>query len=306
MKKTHELLKIFAAWLENPENEIMQSAEDQEVETVAVAVIEAAEVLKQAAEQLGEFSSEDEPVEEDSPAEVIKDFCVITWTEKDGIQSVSPDMSKAEADKLCAILRAANPKWLKCDVEPVSSNKKVAGEITPEIIDDLAALAELLDKTGDEFLVKQASVLDELLMTLASPKNAIAAAKKLEDDRLEQLKAKYKTPKEKLDEYNKVADVEKAIEKSPYSEQYRPLNGAAGMLSQRSCVEHPGAQLSRVGEHTWQCCLDKKIYNYETGFTLMDGSVVPGGDVSLQTKIDQNSQHQIFDSRSSKLGINNK
>jgi len=57
-----------------------------------------------------------------------------------------------------------------------------------------------------------------------------------------------------------------------------------GSLSARTCPEHHGVQLRRVGEHTWQCDLDKKNYNYQTGFTMANGVKIPGGDVANQQK----------------------
>ena len=59
-----------------------------------------------------------------------------------------------------------------------------------------------------------------------------------------------------------------------------------------------------MGEHVWQCDLDKKIYNYETGFELNNGSKVPGGDVSEQTQGLNIPFHSIFDTREGRLGYN--
>ena len=96
----------------------------------------------------------------------------------------------------------------------------------------------------------------------------------------------------------KVADSIKAIDNS--IKEYRPLEAP---LSTRTCPDHPGAQIARVGEDTYQCSLDKKVYNYKGGFTTMKGNVIPGGDVSAQTQAlgDRAIEHMSFDTRESKL-----
>src|SRR5271165_732149 len=169
---------------------------------------------------------------------------------------------------------------IKAGAEEVSKVEPEV-DITSEKLDELAAVAAAFDESGDELLMKQAGVLDDFLFTFAAPKNAVAAAKQMEDDRIEQLKKKYKDPKVKQDEMNKVSDSIKDIEKSPSYKKYRVLEAP---LSTRVCPEH-FCQIARVGEHRWQCCLDGKIYDYDTGFTTLDGNRVPGGDVSEQTKI---------------------
>jgi hypothetical protein len=54
----------------------------------------------------------------------------------------------------------------------------------------------------------------------------------------------------------------------------------------------------------WQCELDKKSYNFETGFELTNGAQVPGGDVANQTQVLEIPYHAIFDSREDRLGYN--
>jgi hypothetical protein len=72
-------------------------------------------------------------------------------------------------------------------------------------------------------------------------------------------------------------------------------------LSTRYCPDHPGVPLMRVGDHQAQCELDKKIYNYETGYTLNNGSKVPGGDVSQQTAVLDIPYYSIFTTREDRL-----
>ncbi len=171
-------------------------------------------------------------------------------------------------------------------------------ELTSEKLEDLAALADIFDKSNDDFLKKQASVLDEILLTISAPKNALAQAKEKENSRIEELKKKYNLAKDGLDQ-EKIADSEKAIKDSPAGKVYRPLEAP---LSTRTCPDHPGAQVGRVGEHSWQCSLDKKIYNFDIGFETLKGNKVPGGNVESQTP-QREEYHTTFDTRESKLGL---
>lgn len=182
------------------------------------------------------------------------------------------------------------------EIEPPSESK-----ITPESIERTAALAAVLDASGDPELKKQASVLDELLLSIAAPPNAYAERKDLQDQRLVELKKKYEDPGKELRETNKIADSEKAIDKSDMTKVYNILEAP---LSTRYCPDHPGVQIARVGEHMWQCELDKKSYNFETGFELANGSKVPGGDVAQQTQGLNVPYHAIFDTREGRLGYN--
>jgi hypothetical protein len=182
------------------------------------------------------------------------------------------------------------------EIEPPAESK-----ITPEAIEQTAALAAMFDASGDPELKKQASVLDELLLSIAAPPHAYAERKDLQDQRLVELKKKYENPTQELNETNKTADAEKIIDKSNMTKTYKVLEAP---LSTRYCPDHPGVQIARVGEHMWQCELDKKSYNFETGFELTNGAQVPGGDVANQTQVLEIPYHAIFDSREDRLGYN--
>ena len=180
-------------------------------------------------------------------------------------------------------------------VEPVHSF-----ELTPVTIDEMAAVAESFDASGDPLLQKQAAVLDEILMTIAAPRGAKRAAAEAMDARLEELKKKYQGTKEDLDKQISAADSVKKIQDSPYYKQYRILEAP---LSTRHCPDHAGVMLARVAENQYQCALDKKVYNYETGYKTEKGNTVPGGSVENQTQPPHNEAHPIFDTRDSRLGI---
>jgi len=232
-----ELLNAMAAWLASPNNEAMLLAQEDEdcMKIVAQSCVLAAELLKNAAEEV--------------------------------------DVLEPQADSV----------------------------ITPESVEATAALATAFDASNDPELKKIASVLDELLLTIAAPPNALAQKKQADFNRIEELRKKYQQPGETLKDYNKIGVSEKALQKSKYSKEYK-INDQP--LSSRSCPDHPGAQIARVGEHVWQCELDKKVYNYETGFTLDNGEKVPGGDVSLQTPGSNIPFHSIFDTRDGRLNSN--
>lgn len=179
-------------------------------------------------------------------------------------------------------------------VEPPEESK-----ITPEALDDLAALASAFDASGDPGLKKQASVLDELLLSIAAPPPA--QRQDLLDARTDEIKKKYEDPTKELASLNKTDESHKAIDKSGLTKEYKIMEAP---LSSRYCPDHPGVQIARVGEHMWQCELDKKSYNFETGFSLNNGSRVPGGDVSQQTQAVSVPYHAIFDTREGRLGAN--
>jgi hypothetical protein len=181
-------------------------------------------------------------------------------------------------------------------LEPAEPSK-----ITPNAIEEIASLAAAFDSSGDPELKKQASVLDELLLSISAPPGAIKAAAEKEDARIEELRKKYQKPREELHTMDKTSDSMKAIDKSNMTKRYRIMEAP---LSSRYCPDHPGAQISRVGEHVWQCELDKKIYNFETGFEKENGEKVPGGDVANQTQGISTPFHAIFDTREGRLGYN--
>lgn len=212
----------------------------------------------------------------------------------------------AETDDKCmkivsesCVLAAALLKNAASEVDMVEPPEE--SNITPQSVEQIASLAAAFDASGDSELKKQASVLDELLLSIAAPPNATAAKKAIEESRMETLRQKYKQPNQDLAKTNMLSDAAKVIKDSGMIKEYRILEAP---LSTRTCPEHPGAQISRVGEHTWQCDLDKKIYNYDNGFTLANGAKVPGGSVSEQTQHLSEPTHAIFDSREGRLGYN--
>lgn len=180
------------------------------------------------------------------------------------------------------------------------------GALTPEALDEMAVLASEFDASGDPLLMKQAALLDEILLTIGAPHGVVAAAKRAQDNEVAKIKNKnktetvdlYKFVKEEHDKQNRVVEAVKAI--NDKVKEYRPLEAA---MSTRSCPDHPGAQLGRIGENIYQCSMDKGVYDFQAGFTTMKGNKVPGGDVSTQTQAleEQPNEMMSFDSRESRL-----
>lgn len=169
--------------------------------------------------------------------------------------------------------------------------------LTPESIEEIAEIANAFDQSEDSGLKRTASVLDEILLTIGSDPAALKNMKIAEEDRIDALKKKYEELKNEP-EAQKIADATKAIQSSQYYE-YRPMQQA---LSTRHCPDHAGVQVRRVGDSSWQCSLDKKIYDYTNGYTNLKGEKIPGGDVGNQGGVDMSEVHSAFDTREGRLG----
>lgn len=164
----------------------------------------------------------------------------------------------------------------------------VSEPLDTEGLELIAALATECDKEGSPEMLKIASVLDEILLTIRAPKGSVNKIKQAEDNEIEKLRAKYREEslqhaygdaKLQQDKDNKVEEAEKAIKDKVKT--YRPNEHA---LSTRYSPDMPGVSLMRIGDNVFQCPVTKKVYNYESGFTTADGDRVPGGSVSNQTQ----------------------
>lgn len=180
-------------------------------------------------------------------------------------------------------------------IEPVEESK-----INSDSLDKLAAIAETFDESEDPELKAQASVLDELLLTIAAAPDLLSQKKADENKRLDDLKRQYEKATKEFKEDIREKEALKAIKESKMTEAEIYQGG----LSTRTCPDHPGAQMMRVDDQTWKCGLDGKNYNYFSGFTLDNGMKVPGGDVANQTKMEVPEMSAIFDTRDSRLGSN--
>lgn len=175
-------------------------------------------------------------------------------------------------------------------------------------LETLAGLATEFDKSGDPILMKQAEVLDEILLTIGAQKSKINELKSNQDNEINRLKAVIaEATKENKDLYsfvkayheknNDAEGAKKALEKI---KNYRPMEAS---LSTRTCPDHPGTSVIHIGEDTYQCSLDKAIYNYQAGFTTMNGNKIPGGSVSNQTQqmLDMPNEFTAFNTREQRM-----
>ncbi len=145
-----------------------------------------------------------------------------------------------------------------------------------DAIENLKTVANELDATGDEKLMKQAGMLDDILLTVASSAEATEKFKKEMAQKLVNIKKKSNQNK-----LNLIAASEKDQASTPDKKKdYRPLETG---LSSRQCPDHPGNGLIRVSDGVYQCSLDKKEYDFVNGYTLMNGRKVPGSCVENQT-----------------------
>lgn len=178
---------------------------------------------------------------------------------------------------------------------------KEDSNITSENIEGLAAIATEFDESGDPRLQKQASLIDELLLTISASKDFLKNKRAAEDYREKDLKKKYEDAKKFQDKNINREELEKRIDKSEYMKDYSPMEFG---LKSRYCPDHPGVSVIRLSDSAIQCPLDRKVYDYEIGFKLENGGKVPGGTVEEQTKLDTHQQSSAFFSREERMSEN--
>lgn len=178
--------------------------------------------------------------------------------------------------------------------------------ITEKQLDDMAALATALDNTKNPALQKQASVLDEILLSIAAPKNAIAKAKQANEDEINRLRAElskkrqeeaYEKPREVQSENNLKKEQAKAVDQQV--KKYMPLEAP---LQTRYPPDRPGGQMTRITDGVYQDIVTGIIYDFKNGYTTQKGNVIPGTSVENQTKMlhdNVNKGTSVFETRES-------
>lgn len=230
-----------------------------------------------------------------------KILVIARWLENnDNELLVEAEQCPDYLNKLASSLVQASEVLKDVASEIAATEPAETTSLTPEKLEELAAVAASFDESEDELLKRQASVLDEILLTFAAPTDYIFNLKKAEEDKIDVLKKKYKDVREQLHENVGVKEALDAIQKSPMYKNYRPLEAP---LSARTCLDHPGAQMMRVGDNVWQCSLDHKIYDYEAGFNTLNGDKIPPTSVAEQTPSHSEEGHQMFDTRPQRLGV---
>jgi hypothetical protein len=217
-----------------------------------------------------------------------------------------PEVLETVAYGLIEAARAV--KNIAYGLDAVKDNKESGQHaFASEDIEELAEFATALDMSGDEDLQKKAAVIDQLLLNLGVTHQAEHVAKAAQEEEVARLRKEYREkslerpyefPGKELDRDIKSAEAVKAIKES--IKEYRPLETN---LSSRYCPDHPGTSVIRIADDTYQCPLDKGIYNYREGFTTMKGNKVPGTDVQHQTQAlsDRRLESTHFDTRETRL-----
>lgn len=213
-------------------------------------------------------------------------------------------MARASDDRVLSIV--ANALVSASDI--IRQAADLVNEHGPEDTDleEMAAIASEFDSSGDPWLQKQASVIDEILLSVGSDRVEMNRLKMAQDTEINRLREKYRAQhrdavyqngnKQHEEEYNMAGEGKVVDAISKRVKKYRPLEAP---LSTRYCPEHAGEQLMRVADSVYQCQLDKQIYNYEAGYKTMAGNQVPGTGISNQTQSlgFQTQEHTNFSNR---------
>lgn len=181
--------------------------------------------------------------------------------------------------------------------------------ITAQQLDEIVALATAFDQSNDPLLKKQASVLDELLLSIAAPKNAARESRKVTDDEINRLREKrrssrseeaYEEPREAHADMNNAKEQAKAV--AQQVKRYRPLEAP---LQTRYPPDRPGGQMTRITDHVYQDIVTGIVYDFKAGYTTQKGNEVPGTSVENQTRQFGDARNQstsLFETRQSLMG----
>ena len=176
-----------------------------------------------------------------------------------------------------SVLAAALLKKAALDIQIVSGiedTNKYESDIT-DALSNLQTLANELDSSKDPELMKKASVIDEILLTMASSVEEQRAFKKNMESKIADIKRKAdETKKEKSEEGKKKASIDDTDGK-----EYRPLQTA---LSTRSFPGAPGDMMARLRDDVWYNINTGEQVDYKEGY-MLDGKKVPGTSVDNQT-----------------------
>jgi hypothetical protein len=220
---------------------------------------------------------------------------------------VSASTKSPEVFQKVATAVAAASTLLEGVADDMDSNASF--EITPQQLDEIAALASAFDESGDPLLKKQASVLDELLLSIAAPKNALTISRKATEDEINRLRAErrktrgeeaYDEPRQVLSEMENAKAQAKAVEQQV--KRYIPMEAP---LQTRYPPDRPGGQMTRITDHVYQDIVTGIIYDYKAGYKTQKGNEVPGGSVEAQTRElgdNRNQGSSLFETRESLMG----
>lgn len=175
--------------------------------------------------------------------------------------------------------------------------------------DETVATIKAFRETGDEFLKKHASAMEEILLSIGAQKNAASQARKVTEDEINRLRAErrrsrmeeaYVKPGEAHhDMWNSVAQA-KAVEQQV--KRYVPMEAP---LQTRYPPDRPGGHMTRITDHVYQDITTGIIYDYKAGYTTQKGNKIPGGSVEDQTRQlgdYRNQGSSLFETRESLMG----
>jgi hypothetical protein len=184
------------------------------------------------------------------------------------------NMLDEQLSKHREVLRALDPKMkheayaddkeLKHYLKPEKSiekkkKRKLDKHSETEVVKGLLKVAEMLDYAGH---VEGVSYIENMLSIFAN--------------------------KDEMPKYD-VKNVDKSERKYP------DVSAVAPSLSIRHCPDHHGAQMARVAEGSFQCNIDGRIYNWNSGFKDYDGNIYPGASI---TSVDfPNNFESLFETR---------
>lgn len=137
-----------------------------------------------------------------------------------------------------------------------SIGKRRARKKEADIVATLNKVASVLQKEGDQ---EGVSLTDSILKVFAKKNSGTTEKNDKDSDGLYGVKTIKKTNRE-------------------YPET-PSASFAAPSLSTRYCPDHHGVMIKRIGEGSYQCELDGKVYNWNEGFKDYYGNVFPANQI---------------------------
>jgi hypothetical protein len=178
----------------------------------------------------------------------------------------------------------------------------VPGAVIGSTVRELVKMANTLDGAGDHLI---ADYIDETASAMVDKpvgSDLSKLASFFDDNGFYKLADKVDRTILKTADYGFIPRTRKATKEEPAPEPVQQPR--EGSLSTRYCPDHIGVQAFRVSDRTYQCPIDGRVYNYESGYKNYQGQRVPGGSIAAQTPTTSNYggiPMRIYDSRQSIL-----
>ena len=214
--KVNTILKKIADYLESPDNEAINKAEfsDEKLIITTQACIDAANILKNAAKKLQDIELQEslpddyetceqcgydhsyEPLEANKWHSHKPDFKEDTYQDELYLQNLDNNYDEFSED---LDINSRDPEVaFSEEYEEEYDDNEVNDFISKATIQDiktLGSLSRIYAKSDNSELKKQAALFDELLLTIATPKNWLQEKKAAESQRINVLKKKYNQTK---------------------------------------------------------------------------------------------------------------